>query len=564
MTLRDGVTLRANLTRPDDEAKYPVLLLRLPYGKDLFMQNDKGQLNPYRMAEAGYNVVVQDCRGFGRSDGEPAVDGSNDREDGYDAVEWAAEQPWSDGAVGTFGLSFFGFVQIAAASRRPPHLRTACPFMCGTQCPITTNTGGSFAPYHLQWLYNEALGQLAKMEIDEREREHIRAEIEKNRPTLMEQCRTCFPLTGMPAVNIAGFPHVHEFVEAIGLMDDPEYWRRSGIPYDFSEMRVPMLHLTGWNDTARDRTIQNYLLAGENGGSELMRRNQRLIVGPWRHGELMSATVGDIDYGPGASGEAFGVMRQMLAWFDFWLKGRLDALEKMPAVSYFTLGENAWHSADAWPPQNARATDFYLGSGGDARGSAGNGTLSATPGAGAVEDAYLHDPLRPLPAAQEGECEFNGDFSAVQTRKDMAVYTSAPLTRDTEVTGNIRVRLYAVIDGADGDFWCRLTDVDERGAAHKLVNGMVRARYRNGLTREELIEPGKPYAYDIDLGNTSNLFRAGHRIRLDIAGSCFPTGDINLSTADRAGDGSDPRKAVHHILHDGDHPSRLILPVVAR
>lgn len=562
MLTRDGVTLRANLIRPDDDIQYPIVMLRLPYGKDEFCENEKDELNPWKIADRGYNVVIQDCRGFGLSEGEPTIDGENDIKDGYDAVEWAGTQSWGNGKVGMYGLSFFGFVQISAASQRPPHLVTACPFMCSSQYPITVNTGGSFVLGHIQWLYGEAQKQLRNMKISEVERERIFEEIEKNRPTLNEQFLKYIPMTTMPSINIEGFPHIHEFMEAVNGMDDLSYWKRSGIPFDMHSITIPMLHMTGWNDGVRDRTIQNYTLICQAGGSELARNNQRLVVGPWTHGSAMLQKVGTINYGSGSSGKDFGVLEMIISWFDYWLKGKDTGYKNTPNVQYFTLGENKWHSASAWPVPEAEMRDFYLGSDGNARSNKGDGQLALTQTGKAVEDTYLHNPHNPVPATPEGEFPTNGNMSSIQSREDVLVYSTVPLQKSVNVTGLVKVTVFAAFDAEDGDLWCRLTDVDEKGNARMLLQGMVRAKYRESMLKAVPVPAGKIEKYEIELGNISNLFLKGHQIRIDIAGSCFPAGDINSGTLAHTGYATEMKKAVHHIFHNAEYPSALHLPIL--
>jgi len=241
--MRDGVILRGDLYRPGSEGKRPTILLRLPYGKD--PEGGMGPYDPYFFADRGYNVLFQDCRGFFDSDGIPDVSGANDAEDGYDTIEWIAEQDWSDGKVGTFGLSFFGYVQLAAASLNPPHLTCFCPFQCSSSAPPTLNRNGSYAPYHLVWLYNTAIPQVDRLDIPEEEKARIREEIEKNRPTLMEQVRDIHPWTDMPALNIDGFSYFDEYMESVDGNNDPAYWATVGLPFDFSKYHCPVFFSTG-------------------------------------------------------------------------------------------------------------------------------------------------------------------------------------------------------------------------------------------------------------------------------------------------------------------------------
>jgi len=562
MEMRDGVIMRANLFRPDNDDRYPCLVVRLPYGKDVFGGLMAGHLDPAPFAKAGYNVVIQDCRGYNKSDGEPHADASNEMNDGYDTIEWLAAQDWCDGCIGTYGLSFFGMNQLSAAIMMPPHLRAAIPFQCSSTFPQNLVRGGAFGLRHLEWLYDTAPGMLRKLDVSDDERQRIADEISLNRSQLWEQCRTIRPLCDIPAVHVKGFSYFDDFMDEVDHMDDLEYWNRSGRPFDFADMRVPMFHLAGWYDTARDGTIENYELAVKRGGSEIMRNNQKLILGPWRHGTLMEAETDGVSYGQEASGASIHIQNRMTAWFDCWLKGKRDPVLDEPDILYFTLCENKWHRADAWPLPDTEYRSYFLSSEKGARGLDGDGVLSTAPEYTEAEDTSLHDPDNPVPSAVEGESMFNGDYSSVQRRSDVLVYSTDILKANTEVTGHIKLRLFVSMDAEDGDLWCRLTDVHPDGRAVKLLIGMVRARYRKSMTEEHFISAGEIYEYEIDIGNTSNLFMKGHRIRVDISGSSYPFADINLGTKDRIGYGSTAVKALHHVMHSNEYPSALILPVI--
>ncbi len=558
--MRDGVILRADNVRPKEEGPLPAILLRTPYSKDR-MAMHPGLFDPEFFASCGYNVIFQDCRGFFLSDGIPSVSGENDAEDGYDTIEWIAAQDWCDGHVGTFGLSFFGFVQLCAASLNPPHLTCMCPFECCSDHPVTMNRNGSYSPYHLTWLYNSALPQVDKLDTTEEEKARIRAEIEKNRPTIMEQVLKTQPMSAMPAINIKGFDYFDEYMESVEHNNDPAYWALTGIPFDLDAMNVPTMMLTGWYDHAGADEMVNYKKV-RDGNNRMMKENLRLIIGPWAHGEAMSNVVDGIDYGEQSSAENAGTRFLLLNWFDYWMKGKKEGLMRDAKVNYYTMIEGRWKTSKIWPPEGSIGTPFYLVSAGNARSSEGNGLLSLSEDSEAPEDTYLHDPEDPLPSEGPGLSKRNGDFSEAQKRQDIVCYSTEVLKEDMEITGSVSLKLYASVEAEDGDFYCRLTDVDPEGHAIRLTWGMVRISHYDSWSESHFTKPGEIRAYDVDMGDLSYLMKAGHRLRLDIAGSAYPFADPNLGTTDKIGHGTKAVKALHHILHREGFRSVLILPLM--
>ena len=567
MPMRDGVILRADLYRPEEPGPLPAILLRLPYGKDMFDGPGSGVYDPYYYAARGYNVVIQDCRGFYHSDGEPDVSGGNDFEDGYDTIEWIASREWCDGNVGTFGLSFFGYVQLAAASENPPHLRCICPFECSSTHPITLNENGSYAPYHLTWLYNSAADQVRRLDTSEEEKALILGEIEKNRPTIMDQVLKIHPWPDMPALNIPGFHYFDEFMESVDGNNDPAYWEALGYPLDFRKMRYPAFLLTGWYDHVRDSEMENYDLIRAITEEETDPDPDalRLVIGPWAHGQGMSQKIGNIDYGSNASWESADLKGMMCRFFDRWLKGDTEALKGDAPVVYYTLIEDRWKTASCWPVPGSVMTPYYLSSKNSARSSRGDGTLHREADfSGTPEDTYLHDPENPVPSELPGLSNMNGDFSTVQEREDVLCYTTPEFETDTEITGRIEADIFAAVDADDGDLYLRLTDVAPDGSAVRLTSGSLRLRYYQSLSEAHYVEAGSIGRYRIRMGDLSYLLPAGHRLRLDIAGSAFPYADANLGTREPLGRGTAAVKALHHILHDPEHPSCLLLPICSR
>jgi putative CocE/NonD family hydrolase len=361
------------------------------------------------------------------------------------------------------------------------------------------------------------------------------------------------------------------------LFDIPEevmpgmskHWRRwladhasdhFGFLEKHQEVDIPVLNITGWYDQ-QIGTIKHFTGMVENGRTEHARRNQRLIVGPWTHAfDKLDRHVGNIDFG----GEAYRNFYQLAdTWFGYWLKGvRTEAVD-WPPVQLFVMGANSWRAENEWPLARTVYKDYFLHSGGRANTVAGDGSLTQTPPEQESSDAYTYDPRDPVmtlysAAGQQAPI----DQRTLDGRQDVLVYATPPLESAVEVTGPIVVILWASSSARDTDFIAKLIDVWPDGFAQELCHGIVRARYRESYDRPSLIEPERVYEYTIRLNPTSNLFRSGHRIRLDISSSDFPNFDRNHNTG-----GDDYREttlqtARQKIFHDAARPSRVVLPVI--
>ena len=461
---------------------------------------------------------------------------------------------------------------MAAASTRPPHLKAICPFQCSTQLPIYINRGGSFNPGHLRWLYGQAKGELALMDLPENEKKKIAEQIDFYDPQLTRQCLHV-PLVEAPAIHIDGFPYFLNFIKAIDHIDDEEYWHKSGIPYHFSDFDVPMLHVTGWYDGCKSATLDNYRLAKAEGGSQQMRDCQKLVIGPWIHGLGKGSRIGSVDFGPDSSPEGAGLEKIMLAWFDRFLKGIENGAEKEPKVQYFMMGTNDWRFGREWPVPEARPVDFYLCSRYGANSVAGDGRLSETADKGSDSDVLIHNPKNPVlskpwdnivtfdPMTQD---RFGPlcDYSPLEARDDVLVYTTNAKDSAWEVAGEVILELYAKATGEDADFFCRLTDVHPDGQSINLTDGAIRARYRNGMFCEQPLTPGEVCHFTISLGDIAISVQPGHRLRLEIASSCYPAADVNPGTFERIGYQKQAHVTRHTVLHSEAYPSRLTLPLL--
>jgi uncharacterized protein len=568
-TMRDGETLRANVYRPVGDGAWPVLLTRLPYGKDLPLGT--AVLDPVQAARRGYIVVVQDTRGRFSSGGEwhPLLE---EQDDGYDSVEWAAALPGSNGRVGMYGASYFGFTQWAAARQRPPHLRALFPFITwASTLDGTVRRGGALElGLQMNWNLQQSLNVIMRRHGANPDPRVLGAALSQ----------AIDELDGLPGSGYTELPLIEHgplarvgvaegFQDGIVRRADRDYLDRTSVFPAYDQLDVPAYHAGGWYDIFLNGTLQNFSALTAHG-----RPPQKLLIGPWSHAS-QGQLIGDQDYGFRASSVfidgQMDFMSLQLRWFDHWLRDQANGIDAEPPIKLFVMGENVWRFESEWPLRRAVPTSYYLHSAGRANTSAGDGTLSTDAPGDEAADRFTYDPRDPVPTVG-GATLMHAAYPAgardqrtIERRSDVLIYTSAPLTEDVEVTGPVSVTLWAASSAPDTDFVARLVDVFPDGRAITLTDGIIRARARAGLAApESLIEPGRAYAYDIDLWATSNLFRAGHRIRLHVTSSSFPRWDRNHNTGAENGLDDVLVTADQVILHDEAHPSRVVLPIVPR
>lgn len=572
--MRDGVTLRANIFRPAGEGPWPVLLTRLPYGKDLPLGSSI--MDPAQVARRGYIVIVQDTRGRATSEGEwvPFI---HEAEDGVDTIAWAAQLPHSNGVVGMYGASYFGFTQWAAALHQPPALKAMVPFVTWNDPfnGVTFRGGALELGTAGSWQLNMALDGLIR-----RHRGDAQAlgrgiyMVAKEMDALGTKGYASLPLNEFAPLKQQDIaPHFFQaFVHP--LERDAELSRPLHILGHHHQVTVPTFNVGGWYDIFLQDTITNFKHMREEGSTPEARQS-KLLIGPWSHGGTTNP-IGEMNFGFGA-GAAFIDLKMdfvslQLRWFDHWLKGVDTGMLSEAPIKLFVMGANVWRDEHEWPLARAVETRYYLHSGGHANSLHGDGTLTVRPPeiAEVPSDQYVYDPAHPVPT-RGGALLMTPEFRAgphdqrpIESRDDVLVYTSDVLLTSVEVTGPITVHLWAVSSAPDTDFVARLVDVHPDGYAQNLTDGIIRARYRNFAMGEQpsLIEPGRAYEYEIDLWSTSNLFQAGHRIRVTVTSSSFPRWDRNPNTGQAFG--ADAELAVAHqtILHDSDHPSYITLPIV--
>lgn len=562
--MRDGTRLYADVYRPVGGSRYPVLLQRTPYNKELpgivSLAGD-----PVAFAGAGYAVVIQDSRGSWASEGTFAPF-RGESEDGYDSVEWCAAQPWSTGRVGMFGVSYNGLVQWLTAAARPPHLVTLLPTVAGASAHDGwTYRGGAFElnfNLSLSLLYfatQEAMrGSVAS------DRDAVLAAVTHDLDRLPDLF-TERPLVDQPLLEKVA-PY---YLEWLRHPSNRDYWADWSIDTRYSQIDLPVFHVGGWYDTFVDGTIKNFIAMCDETHSPEVRANQRLVVGPWSHGQpWLSGMVGDVDFGFGASAAAIGLQSMQLRWCDRWLKGVADRDDDARPVLIFVMGVNEWREESEWPLARTKWRELFFHSDGEAHRLEREGGLSEERPADEPCDTFVYDPEDPVPTRGGPLCcsplySRGGPFdqSCVEKRLDVLTYSSPFLDDDLEVTGEVIVRLWASSSAVDTDWTAKLVDVGPK-LARNVTEGIIRARYRSGPFREEMLVPGEVYEYEIRLPPTSNVFKRGHQLRIEISSSNFPRFDPNPNTGGEIAVETRSEIAQQRIYHDRAHPSCLLLPTI--
>jgi predicted acyl esterase len=509
VAMRDGTKLATDLYLPEGEGPWPVVLMRTPYNKDKTSRPD--------LVAAGYAVVSQDVRGRFASEGVDVPfmpDGWSEHQDGYDTVAWILQQPWCNGKVGTWGGSALGITQLMMAGAAPPGLA------CQVIAVATPN------------LYAHAAYQGGAF-----------------RQALVEGWLT------VSGFSRAAWEAFHQ---------NPRYnevWRQVDLSSRYGQVNVPAIHLGGWYDIFSQGTLDAFDGFHNHGGPGA-RGKQRLIMGPWTHG-VLQRKAGDLEYPPNAASP--GIVVNDRRWFDYWLKGEDNGVANDPVVTYYVMGAvgeegapgNEWRTADNWPVP-ATETPYYCHA---------DGTLSPDPPTeAAASRTYTFDPANPVPTVGGANLLLPAgpkDQRPVENRPDVLVFTTPPLKEPLEVTGRIRAHLWVSSSAVDTDFTAKLTDVYPDGRSMLITDGIIRARYRHSVEREELLTPGEVVEVDIDLWSTSLILNRGHRLRLALSSSNAPRFQPNPNTGEAfPPEGKPGVPAENTVYFDAAHPSHVILPVV--
>lgn len=579
--MRDGVKLAVDLYMPARDGKvvegrFPAVMERTPYDKE-------GKVNEGRyFARRGYVAVMQDVRGRFQSEGEWYAF-AKEAPDGYDSVEWAAVQPWCDGNVGTMGGSYCGSDQSALATLNPPHLK-AMVVAVGTSNYHTSSMRQNGAlelrfmvyAFRMATTSREALADVG-----------LKAALEADFKRIGEWLTRTPYRKGASALRF--LPSYEQWLlDILGEGDFNAYWKQRGYAIDHyydEHADVPTIYLGGWYDSYARGTPANYVAL-----SKRKRSPQRLLMGPWTHGGWGNSFSGDVDFGPEAAMDDYNGYR--LRWFDRWLKGIENGVDRERPVRIFTMGGNdsrkdrngrlshggVWRDVQDWPLPETRYTPYYLHA---------DGTLGTEAPEASEPSRYTFDPRDPVPTVgggisaanevmpagaydQRGDRRFYGcrDSLPLAARSDVLVFQTPELEADLEATGPLTVKLWASSSAVDTDFTVKLIDVHPpnadypEGFAQNLSDSILRARYRNSRDRGEPLEPGEVCALEIVMYPTSNVFAKGHRIRLDVSSSNFPRFDVNPNTGGPLGRDRRFRLADQAVYHDPEQPSHIVLPVI--
>lgn len=544
MPMRDGIRLSADIFFPEEkEGPLPVVFSRTPYDNTAEAMVDSAIF----FAQHGYVFVAQDTRGRNDSDGDfyPWI---NEFRDGHDSVEWIASQVWCDGNIGMVGSSYVGNVQWQAAAGGSTHLKAIVPRVIGDNLyEAPQYQGGAFQlNWNATWTFRMAGRTWQDISIYNWDQ--------------------LFSVLSLRDIAKAAGKDVQFFQDWIDHPDYDDYWKSLANKERYQDIKIPILQIGGWYDFFTAGTFNNFVGMRANGGSDLAKNNQRAVVGPWVHTASKMTHAGEVDFGKES---VLDLLQIELRWFDRWLKGKNNGAEKDAPLKLFVMGTNKWRDENEWPLNRTVYTPYYFHSDGEANSLLGSGGLSTTEPGEEPQDHFVYNPQSPVPT--KGGCNCCNpeivdwgafDQRSVEYRNDVLVYTSNALDDEIEVTGPVVVKLFASTNVTDTDFTAKLVDVHPNGYAVNLCDGIIRARYRESTSKQQLLESGKTYEFTIDLWPTSNVFLKGHRIRVDISSSNFPRFDRNPNTGHKFGENDQIQIAHQNVFHDSLHPSHILLPVV--
>ncbi len=538
--MRDGVRLSANVYLPESEGPFPVILIRTPYLKDTAARVK----NSHDFLQAGYAVVHMDVRGRGNSEGKfnPYF---QEIEDGYDSLEWAGTQAWSNGKVGTFGGSYEGWTQIYPMRLGSPYHKAAFLMCTPSMHPFHEGAYWSGVPMPIMGMWTMfTSGKTNKDQISELD---------------WEKVVNVRPLKDLESHLGLGETFRSEHTRHETFDDYYQPLWPEGV---MERVNVPCYHVTGWFDDDQRGTLDHFPALANQHPDPQVRRSQKLLIGPWPH-RLSTDTskLGDFDYGPHSM---VPLRKEAIRWFDYWLKGIDNGIVNEPRCRVFLMGANRWVETDDFPLKDASSLSLYLGANGPANSLIGQGTLNTSP-AMSGSSAFTYNPERPAPTPFWKENFQNGtneDLRSIQRRDDVLVFTSEVLPEPLNIIGPITAELYVSTSSVDTDFVARLSDVSPDGYAQRLNSGIARLRFREGFDKIKLVEPGEIVKVEVNLWATGQQFQAGHRIRLEVTSSGFPTWAPNFNTGGNVWEEVTPIIAQQTVYHSQEYPSRLILQAI--
>lgn len=598
LPMRDGVKLATDIYYPAKDGaqvpgKFPVLVSRTPYGKNP-TPPPQGTMTPEQQlrenpaayfASRGYVVVLQDCRGRYNSEGKFYLD-INEGPDGYDTVEWAARQPWSNGKVGTYGASYLSQVQNAMAVLRPPHL-AAMYVMVGASNYYEEGAyrGGAYTLLHNLFYPISFASNSQEAEKDPALRAAMREALSNEH---LGAWLLAYPFRPNASPLMLSPINQQWFQDQIDHYAFDDYWKQNGFNFEVSYDKypdIPIYFLSGWYDLFEHGSLHNFM-----GLASRHKSPTKLMMGPWVHDNWTRGS-GNVDFGPTAEVQ---MIDEETRWFDQVLKGKKTGVLEEPPVHLFVMGGGSgqrtllngrmddggqWFATTAWPPPEATAHSFYLHA---------DGSLSEKAPGDESPSAYEFDPHHPVPTIG-GQIDSGKDFSPdgprdqrcnlkisfcdndlpLSSRRDVLTFQTPPLDSDVVIAGPVTVDLWISSSAPDTDFTAKLVDVSSanrdypRGFAMNLEDRIIRVRSAIDPAKPQLLKSGEVRKVTIDLLGVGNHFKKGHRIRVDISSSNFPFFDINSNTGERPGYQTHEVVAINTVYHDRDHPSHINLPVMS-
>ncbi len=583
MPMRDGIRLATDIYRPKTSGKVPIIFSRTPYNFNSWGDGKQRTRTAERALEAvkrGYAYVVQNERGRYYSEGEWDILGVP-LTDGYDAFTWMKNQSWSNGKIGTLGCSSTAEWQMAVAALDHPSHAAMVPQGYGAgvgrigdiQEQGNWYRGGVEQMLFFSWLYGVEHDKFKpRIPAGATQEDLIRISrfydlAPENPPVDMAEALKHLPIQDI-LKNINGKNEI--FDKMIRRKPNDKAWFEGGIYHDNKDIGVPSFWFASWYDVSITPNLALFNHVRNNTKDESIRDNQYLVIAPTLHCAYTRATEITI-VGERSVGDAtLNYEEQIYGWFDLWLKGeKNDFKEKTPRVQYYTMGSNKWQAAETWPPKKAEPTTYYLNSNGNANSRFGDGTLSTSKATADNADGFTYDPMQPVPSYGGNVCCTGNavqggafDQQQMETRNDILVYTTDPLEEGVEVSGFINSTLYVSSDVKDTDFTIKLIDVYPDGTAYNLDETIQRARYREGYDKEVFMKEGEVYKLDLTPMSTSNYFKKGHRIRVEISSSNFPRFARNLNTGGNNYDEKEGIVAHNSVHHSAVHASSIELPMI--
>jgi putative CocE/NonD family hydrolase len=561
MKMRDGITLRADVFRPDDRERHPAIIVRTPYNKTRSGASDF--LAPVDAAFAGYALVVQDTRGRFSSEGEFSP-GRSEGQDGYDTIENIAAESWCDGNVGMVGASYLGRNQWDAAQETPPHLKAIAPHVIGAGMVSESGMSGvKELETGISWFATMALDMVEKMA---RQGKDVSGMLDNVRyaMTHFEEVCNFLPLKDIPYFKFEGLQE--GFMRRFSDDQLREKKSEEELFWAYEKIKVPCLQSAGWYDMSVAHIFLNFSKMKEKGGSPLAREGQHMIIGPWVHGARLHNFIGALNFGAYGSGAGAFMINRHIGFFDKYLRG-IDSKYLVP-IRYFVMGRNRWKNAETWPLPETQWQRFFLHSRGHANTAGGDGVLGREEPGRESPDIFVYNPLDPVPTRggrlnpDLNQAAGPQDQSIIEKRNDVLCYTTPELKEELEISGPLKLHLFASTSAVDTDFFVKLVDLYPNGLAVNVAEGAIRARYRKSILNPQPVVPGEINEYEIDLASTSNVFGRGHRIRIDVTSSNFPRFDRNMNTGNPFGEDALGLPAMQTIFHQSGQASYIDLPVI--